>query len=170
MLQDKKPHVGSNILNPLYTRCETSQAAIIGMNPVMSFVHYLSFWTKVLQPKKRFPLSIINVTPQVVQWIQCCLEDHILHLEKDGFLFRIIQYWTEPDINMTIWKSHLLKMALVPETVFLWLTHTVIGCYKLLSGPFSPTLLCKFYWNFSLKCFGNIRGKGTRKARHGSIA
>lgn len=113
--------------------------------------------------KKKNPLSVINVTTKVVQWIQCCLEDHVLHLEIDGFLSRIVsQDWTVLDINMNIWKSHLLKMALVPSTVFLWLTHTVRSCYKLLSGLFSPTLLCKFYWNFSLKCFGRVRGKGTR--------
>lgn len=34
MLQDKKPQVGSNIVNPLYTQCETSQAMIIGMIPI----------------------------------------------------------------------------------------------------------------------------------------
>lgn len=48
MLQDKKPQVGSNIVNSLYTECETSQAVIIRMTPVMSFVYYLSFWTKLL--------------------------------------------------------------------------------------------------------------------------
>lgn len=54
MLQDKKPQVGSDIVNPLCTQRETSQAVIIGLNPVMSFVHYLSFWTKLLQPNSAF--------------------------------------------------------------------------------------------------------------------
>lgn len=107
MLQDKKPQVGSNIVNPLRTQCQTSQAAIIGIIPIMSFVHYLSFWTKLLQPnnfyfKKMFPLSVINETPKVLQWIQCCLKDHVLRLKIDGFLSKIIQYWAVSDINMNI--------------------------------------------------------------------
>lgn len=72
-----------------------------------------------------------------------CLEDHILHLEIDWFLSRIIQYWTAPDINMNIWKSHLLKMALEPSTVFLWFTHSVSSCYKLLYATFIGI----FHWN-----------------------
>lgn len=111
---------------------------------------------------KKIPISLISVTLKVVQWIQCCLEDYVLCIELDGFLSRIIQYWTAPDINMNIWKLLLLKMALVPSSVFLWLTHTVSSCYKLLSASFSPTPLCKFYWNFSLKCFGRVRRKRKR--------
>lgn len=45
----------------------------------------LSLYHKIM-----FLKSAIEVTPKVVQWLQSCLEDHVLRLEIDGVFFGII--------------------------------------------------------------------------------
>lgn len=100
--------------------------------------------------KIMFLISAIKVTPKVMQWLQSCLEDHVLHLEIDGVFSIII--CTKLDCTLAevnIWKSHLLKMASVPWRAFLWLTHAVSSCYKFLSGLFSPTVskFCSFFFH-----------------------
>lgn len=50
----------------------------------------LSLYDKIM-----FLTSAIKVTPEVVQWLHCCLEDHVPHLEIDGHFS--IMVCTEPD-------------------------------------------------------------------------
>lgn len=45
----------------------------------------LSLYHKIM-----FLVSAIKVTPKVLQWLQSCLEDHVLRLEIDGGFSRII--------------------------------------------------------------------------------
>lgn len=96
MLQHKRPQVGSNFVNPLYTQCETSQnrdyrnASYSLIYPLCIISDPIAMAKLNLYHKIMFLISAIKVTPKVMQWLQSCLEDHVLHLEIDGVFSKII--------------------------------------------------------------------------------